>query len=245
MEFYVLASGSKGNCSVIKTPETQLIIDCGTTWRYLTTEFERYQIDYRKSDALLITHTHSDHIAQLNKFKELPKYTTFALEDSNIVSFYKSFAVNKLEIIPLPLSHDCENTTGYVISSKKEKLVYITDTGYISDNNKQYLKNADYYIIESNHDPIMLLNTDRPNMLKRRIMFDDGHLSNADCAANLCDLVGEATKEIVLAHLSEEANNPERAYQTLCEIFSAHKIPYDNIKITIAGQNKSCRGGKP
>jgi len=243
MEFFVLASGSKGNCSVIKTPTTQVIVDCGMSWRYLTNEFARYQIDYRKSDALLITHTHGDHIAQLSRLAELPKYTTFELPNSNLVEFFRSFMINDLEILPLPLSHDCAKTTGYVISAQEEKLVYITDTGYLSEKNKQYLKNADYYILESNHDTVLLLNTDRPNMLKRRILFDDGHLSNVDCAGILSELIGPATKEIVLAHLSEEANRPEIAYQTLCEIFSANGVDYQNIEITIASQNKSCRGG--
>jgi len=244
MEFYILASGSRGNCSVVKTKQTQLIIDCGTTWRYLRQEFDRHKIDYRKSDALLITHTHSDHIAQLKKLAELPKYTTFDLNDSNIVSFYKSFTVNDLYILPLALSHDCEKTTGYVISDINEKLVYITDTGYLSDKNKKHLKNADYYVLESNHDPIMLLNTNRPNMLKRRILQDDGHLSNIDCADSLCELIGPNTKEIVLAHLSQEANRPEIAYETLCDIFTINNVDYSNIKISIASQNKSCRGGR-
>lgn len=244
MEFYILASGSKGNCSVIKTKETLIIIDCGMSWRYLENAFNQYNINYKQADALLITHLHSDHSSSLGKFPKLTKYVTFDLEESNKIDFYQTFTIKDLTITPLPLSHDSPNTTGYLFQDKKEKLVYITDTGYLSKNNLSYLKNADYYIMESNHDPVMLLNTRRPTMLKRRILTDDGHLSNLASAIYLKDLIGDKTKEIVLAHLSLEANRPELAHRTLCEVLSENKIDHKKIRITTAGQDCACLGGK-
>jgi len=105
-------------------------------------------------------------------------------------------------------------------------------------------KNADYYIMESNHDPVLLLNTERPRIIKQRIICDDGHLSNGECAYNLQQLVGSKTKEIVLAHLSSEANSPEMAILTLTEIFAANKASLKNIKVTAAEQFESYQGGK-
>jgi len=244
MEYYVLASGSKGNCTVVKSRQALIIIDCGMTWKYLDESFTKHQINYKKADGLFITHSHSDHIAQLDRFKEIKKYTTFKLYESEKLEFYQSIQIKDLEIFPLALSHDSPNTTGYVIKDDNESLVYITDTGYLSDANKKHLKNADYYIMESNHDPVMLLNTQRPRMLKQRIMFDDGHLSNVDCANYLQQLVGWKTKEIVLAHLSEEANNPEKAINTINEIFMANNKSLEKIKVSTACQNSCHKGGK-
>jgi len=244
MEFSVLASGSKGNCTVIKSEEALIIVDCGMSWKYLEKAFVDNDIEYRKADALLITHMHIDHNAQIKKFKDITKYLACSYPDSEKVEFYKSFRIKDLEIMPLPLSHDCPDTTGYVIKDKNSKLVYITDTGYISENNKKYLKNADYYIMESNHDPVLLLNTERPRIIKQRIICDDGHLSNGECAYNLQQLVGSKTKEIVLAHLSSEANSPEMAILTLTEIFAANKASLKNIKVTAAEQFESYQGGK-
>ena len=244
MEFYVLASGSQGNCTVIKTKEALLIIDCGMSMTYLKEAFNKYQLDYRRADALLLTHTHSDHIAQVKNFEKLDKYTTFNFPDAKTVKFYEYFTVKDLQILPLPLSHDVKDTTGYLIKSPQDSLVFITDTGYLNKKNLSYLINADYYIMESNHDPEMLLNTKRPNLLKRRILRPDGHLSNNDCAYYLAELIGENTKEIVLAHLSLEANNPQTAKTELKTVLENQQVNYDKIKIVTAAQDKSYQGGK-
>ena len=244
MEFYVLASGSKGNCTVVKSSQTMLIIDCGMSWAYLSQAFGEHNIDYNKADALLISHQHSDHVAQIEKFKGVKKYSCSPIKNCELSSFYQEFKVQDFSVMALPLSHDSINTSGFVIKNKKEKLVYITDTGYLSEKNLFYLENADYYIFESNHNVTMLLNTKRPIMLKRRIMHLDGHLSNEDCAAYLSQLVGDKTKEIVLAHLSQEANHPAIALKTLQEVFLANEIDYTNIKITTAQQSRTYKGGR-
>jgi len=244
MEFYVLASGSNGNCSVIKSKEALVVIDCGMSWEYLFASFCEYDIAIEKADALLVTHLHRDHTRQLDKFDAIKKHVVFDLPGSEKQEFYQEFKVKDLLILPLAMSHDSPDTTGYLINDGKESLVYITDTGYLSDYNKHYLHNADYYIMESNHDPVMLLNTNRPRWLKRRIMYDDGHLSNIDCAYHLQELVGEKTKEIVLAHLSEEANSPQQALATLYEVFENNGVSLQDIKVTVARQYSGLKGGK-
>jgi phosphoribosyl 1,2-cyclic phosphodiesterase len=121
--------------------------------------------------------------------------------------------------------------------------VYVTDTGYLSNKNLEKMYNADFYILESNHDSMMLMETNRPLSLKKRILDDEGHLSNYDCAQALAKLIGPKTKEIVLAHLSEEANDPQLAYETLIEVLTNEKIDYKQLKIGIAMQNESYLGG--
>ncbi len=98
-------------------------------------------------------------------------------------------------------------TTGFVISSEDEKLVYITDTGYVPEQYMTLVSNADYYVIESNHDVDMLMKTNRPMSLKKRILGDEGHLSNEACAEFLHEAVGAKTRNILLAHISDQANS--------------------------------------
>ena len=103
--------------------------------------------------------------------------------------------------------------------------------------------NATYYIFESNHNVRMLMNTNRPQTLKKRIMGDYGHLSNEDSANYLCDVIGDNTKEIVLAHLSEEANSPDQAMIDLIEVFEERGIDNTKYLIRCASQTSTLIGG--
>ena len=221
-----------------------MIIDCGMSWSYLSSAFKECDLDYNKADAILITHQHSDHIAQISRFSHIKIYCAFSLAAAEKIEFYQSFKIKDLEIIPLALSHDSPDTTGYLIKDDNFSLVYISDTGYLSAKNKSYIKNCSYYILESNHDEAMLLSTNRPFILKQRIMFSNGHLSNVDCAANLSELIGNRTREIVLAHLSQEANHPDVAIRTLKEVLDVNQVNYKKINIQAAAQDTVCRGGR-
>lgn len=243
MEFYLLASGSRGNCTIVKTDTTTLMIDCGISKRTITRRLKEFSLDYPNIDGLLITHTHSDHIKYISEHTSLRKYAVFRHDECEEVDFYQSFKINDVIITPIELSHDSGATAGFLIKYHDETLVYITDTGYLSEYNFPYIKNADYYIIESNHDVKMLMDTSRPVYLKKRILGAIGHLSNLDCSLNLVNLVGPNTKEIVLAHISSEANTHQLAFDTLIEVFAEANIDYDKIRITTAKQEGVYKGG--
>ncbi len=246
LKYALLASGSKGNCCLIRDENTNIIIDCGTTKKYLTQCFERLSYDYLNSDALFITHTHSDHVAQTKMFDSIPTYSKseimtnhlYVLEDEEIIT------VNTLEVKEVPLSHDSGSCSGYIVKSNEQKLVYVTDTGYIKDEILDSLKNADYYIFESNHDVEMLMNTNRPMFTKQRIISDEGHLCNEDCANILAKLIGENTKEIVLAHISEQGNTMEKAKQVLLETLAYYQVDTSKLKIVSAPQFEIVLGGE-
>lgn len=214
MKFHLLASGSKGNACIIESRLSKIMIDVGSTQRYLKTRFLEMGFKRDDLDAVLLTHDHSDHIAQLNSFKHLPIYAPFELNNGGertVVVPYEIFRINELTILPIALSHDREMTVAYIIDDGQQKLVYLTDTGYVRNQDLIHLTNADYYIIEANYDPELLMLTSRPYPLKQRILSDRGHLSNDDCGWILRQVIGDRTQEIVLAHLSEEANTPEIA----------------------------------
>ncbi len=238
LKFALLASGSKGNCCVVKNEESSIIIDCGATKKYLMQSFERIQYDYLKSDALFVTHTHKDHIAQLKMFDPIVTFSKSELDTHHFkqLSPFEEVIINSMHVLEIPLSHDAGATSGYRITSGDEVLVYITDTGYVKEDYIPILKNADYYIFESNHDVELLMQTSRPMYVKQRILGDQGHLCNEDSALLLSSLIGDKTKEIVLAHISEEGNEKEKAIAVLQKTLQEHNVNYEQIKITAAPQ---------
>lgn len=218
MKFTVFASGSTGNATLIETPSSKILIDCGTTKRYLSSRFDERNLLRTDLNALVLTHAHIDHIQQLKHFKEVPTYSPFDFDhyprDYDVIP-YQSFEINDLKLTPIELSHDTEITVGYVIESSTKKLVYITDTGYVKVNDYDLLKDADYYIVESNFDSELLMQSNRPYMTKQRILSDTGHLSNEACGELLSEVVSNRTQHIVLAHISQEANTHELAISTV------------------------------
>lgn len=238
MQYIGLCSGSKGNSWVIKHQKSTILIDCGCTKKYLKEKLEENDVSLDEIDALLITHAHSDHIKQVNMFSEKKIYGTCDC-CSTILDKYEQFLVGSFKITTLPLSHDSPKTVGYLIEADNEKLVYISDTGYIHNDVIKHIKNLDYYLFESNHDVELLMQTKRPYFLKSRILSDTGHLSNVDCGKILYDVIGDNTKEITLVHLSEEANTPETALSTVKSQLNGYK------GILQTAEQYSCiKGGK-
>lgn len=245
MKFALLASGSKGNCCLIEDENSSIVIDCGATKKYLSECFETLQHDYKRSDALFVTHTHTDHISQLKMFDPITTYSRCPLQTNNFkrITTFEEIEINSLKVKEIPLSHDSEIASGFIVENDDKKLVYVTDTGYIKEEYLPLLKNADYYIFESNHDVEMLMETKRPMFVKQRILGDMGHLCNEDCASILASVVGEKTKEIVLAHISEEGNDRNKAKEVLIDTFKQKQIDYKKIRIVSAPQFEMVIGG--
>jgi phosphoribosyl 1,2-cyclic phosphodiesterase len=246
MRFYILASGSKGNATVISDGVTNILIDMGLTKKWLLERLAETPIAFENIHFALFTHDHGDHSSG-HKFIDIEKrYATrgtIEVLPENELRHYEPIKFGSFKITPLPISHDAHDGVGFIIESGSEKLVYMTDTGYISEANMNYMKNADYYIIESNHNVRMLLQTDRTFALIQRILGDTGHLSNEDAAMYLTQLLGPNTKEIILAHLSEEANTPEVALNAHVNIYRRKYIDIDKIRIEPAKQYGVTIGG--
>lgn len=245
MKFALLASGSKGNCCLIKHKDTNIVIDCGTTQKYLKGCFEQVKCNPMQSDAILITHTHSDHVSQMKVFDTIHTYATQDINTNHLHNIcpFEQFEIKDLRITVLPMSHDCEGTVGFVIACEDEKMVYVTDTGYIKEEVKEYIKDADYYVFESNHDIEMLMQTKRPIFLKQRIINDYGHLCNDDCANIVTSVMGSNTKEIVLAHISQEGNTRDMALQTFQQHLQKKQLDREDLKVFPADQFSIYIGG--
>lgn len=245
MKIYALASGSKGNCFVICCKDTNIMIDCGTTKKYLKDSFNNIKMGIKDIDALLITHEHSDHISQIRMFKELAIYSPIDIAnvDVHLITAFESFDINNVNIMPIMLSHDAKNTVGYIINDHEEKCLYMTDTGYVNNRYLPLFNDLDHIIIESNHDVEMLMNSNRPLYVKRRIFSDSGHLCNEDCANVLAKIICAKTKSVMLAHISMEANTYDKALDVNLAYLNDHHIDISHIDFKVCKQFEIVKGG--
>ena len=246
MKVKVLASGSKGNSTLIRTDKINLLIDCGVTYQYLASELEKINVTPKDLDAILITHTHSDHIKGLTSLVKKTGLKVFILEEmldeikskipyENINYYTNPLYIDDLKIELIRISHDVEGV-GFIIENNDRNLVYITDTGYINRKYLPKMKNKNVYIIESNHDEEMLMEGPYPYILKQRVISDHGHLSNTTTAGYLREIIGDRTSTIVLAHISENNNTEELAYNTTKEMLEENNL---EKKVIIAKQYES------
>ena len=240
MKISVLSSGSKGNTTYIESNNTKILIDMGNTSKYVKEKLEDFGVKPDELDAILITHTHVDHVKGLKVFDKkynVPVYVTEIMYKeldflNNYVFLMDEFDIKDIHINAIKTSHDSNDSRGYIISDESSSIVYITDTGYINKKYFDILTNKDLYVMESNHDVEMLNNSKYPFSLRQRILSDKGHLSNYDSSKYLCSFIGENTKYILLAHLSEENNTEELAYKTLVSKLNEENIQFSNIIIT-------------
>lgn len=242
MKVVVLASGSKGNVTYVEDNDTRLLIDIGKPCSYIEKELKEIGVDPRKINALLITHTHYDHIDGIRTFYKKYKPSLYVmpqmvsvlsefLGEFDHIYYDKDTMINHIKIDIVRTSHDAPDSVGFIID---DRLVYITDTGYLNEKLFPKLMNKHIYIMESNHDIEMLYNGKYPYYLKRRIASDKGHLSNEDAARCLSKLIGDNTKHVVLAHLSQENNTKEKALETFFNMIGTN----NNFNIVVATQDE-------
>lgn len=244
MKVKILASGSKGNSTYIECGKYKFLIDAGIIFVQIKTSLDSIGVDIKDIDFVLISHVHSDHIKGLgtlvnktsakiilncNVFYEIKKYVN--INNYEIVDNH--YQCGELSIELLTLSHDV-SSYGFLINYMGKSLVYITDTGYINRKYHSILKNKDIYIIESNYDEKMLMDGPYPYILKQRIVSDKGHLSNHYTGKFLAKCVGQNTKYIFLAHISEHNNTKEIAIMDVKEELKV--IDFDLDKVFLSDQ---------
>lgn len=236
-----LMSGSKGNSLIIKTAQTAIMIDCGGPRKTLLESMNQVGLRVDDLDACLITHHHSDHIQQIKTIAKRPIYGCEPLSSipMTCVQPFERFVVNECVLSAFPLSHDIANV-GYIIQTQRCKIVCVTDTGYLRQEDIARLSNADFYFFESNYEPTLLMASSRPHHVKMRTLSDSGHLSNDDSARYLKALIGPKTKEVMLAHISEDANTLSLALRAHAQ---AWLEDYPQIRLTCAKQFEITFGG--
>lgn len=220
-----LASGSSGNCIYVSSETTTLLIDAGISCKRIKEGLSVLGANPNQLN-LLITHAHADHIGHLKTVAKTFSpviYAHFrthsAIADMipgylKLKEFDGDFYVGDLTVSPFRVSHDVP-CVGFSVLCGGKKISIVTDVGRLTDVNLRHIEGSDVVLIESNHDENMLLANPRYAMsLKRRILSDNGHLSNKSCAVAAVECVKSGAKQIILGHLSKENNTPELAYQT-------------------------------
>jgi len=243
LQFLSFGSGSSGNCYCLTTENGTLLIDAGIGIRALKKHLYAYGISAASIHAILVTHDHADHIkavGAISNEKQLPVYTTKAVHEGIVhnycvtkkipvalqhnISTGEQFQIADFSITPFAVPHDSTDCVGYRIAADGKTFVLITDAGEVTDEMKQYIGEANYLVIEANHDIEMLQQGPYPEHLKRRIASSTGHLSNAACAEALLANVTPEIRHVWLCHLSEENNHPELARKTIESALRSHGI---------------------
>ena len=240
MKICNLASGSTGNCTYLEINNIPILIDLGRTKKYLEDSLKEIGVKADDIKYVLLTHTHNDHVSALKTF--LKKHhavlvitqTMFMelsdIDDLNIMIYEDDPNIPGVDIKSYRMSHDTGDTRAFVFTENDHSLVYITDTGYI---NSRYLKpfsDKTAYFIECNHDIELLTHGPYPEWLQKRVLSDNGHLSNKFTGMYLSKLISDKTRVITLMHLSEKNNTEKCALDTVYSLLEDKDL--SNLEIS-------------
>ncbi len=228
----MLASGSRGNCAIVASTQTRILIDAGISCRETFKRMRSLGEDPHSLTAILITHEHNDHIyglATLAKKLRIPVFMTGAthaawaralrnekgerphLEKLERFESGHRFQIGDIEVKPFTIPHDAVDPVGFTFRAEGSKVSMVTDLGYVPVNVRDHLRGSDILVMESNHDVEMLRGGSYPWAVKQRVASNVGHLSNEKLADFLTSDYDNSAAFVVLAHLSEQNNHPEIA----------------------------------
>lgn len=243
LQISILASGSSGNSIYIESAKTKLLVDCGLTGKKTTELLSQIDRSPEELDAILVSHEHTDHVHGVGVMSRRHNIDIYAnrktwsamdnrigkikTEHKNLFGVDELKTIGDIDIQSFAVPHDAADPQFYTFHKNNKQFVILTDTGYVSDRMRDALRNADAYLMESNHDIGMLRMGNYPWSLKQRILSDKGHLSNEDGALALADMIGDNTKRVYLGHLSKENNMKNIARETVHDILLRKDLAVD------------------
>jgi len=227
MRCTILASGSKGNCTYIEGTEGALLIDAGLSAKETFARMAQAGCTPDAIEAIVVTHEHGDHVRGLDVLARKLSCPVYATQgtlsdflchrrtsdkplETRVCRYNEAFTVAGMTLTPFATSHDAAEPCGFTVNDDGVTLGYCTDTGIVTAGMFARLRPCDGLVLESNHCPDMLAHGPYPESLKRRIRSDHGHLSNPAAAAVLRQL-GRDVPPVILSHLSEINNTPDKA----------------------------------
>jgi phosphoribosyl 1,2-cyclic phosphodiesterase len=243
-KFASLGSGSQGNCLIVVSNETCVLVDCGFSIKETELRLERLDIDPNLIDAVLVTHEHGDHVGGVAGFSQkysIPVYCTQgtllasrSLEGHlgvEVIKGYAAFKIKDLTVNPYPVPHDAREPSQFTIACGQDKLGVLTDCGSVTAHMIEQLKDCSALFIEFNHDRDMLNRSQYPLTLKHRISGGFGHINNVEAIELLERANGPSLQYVVAAHLSKENNDPD-----LVRGLIAQSLGWDEERVDIATQ---------
>jgi phosphoribosyl 1,2-cyclic phosphodiesterase len=251
MEFIVLSSGSKGNCSALKIGEQIILVDCGLRFAQLQQAFKNHKLEINKISHVIITHEHADHILGLKvlnnnlpsakilltkgTFIAYTEKTKHIMSNHEFVCPHNILDINGYEFDFFPTMHDARESIGFTITHNNKKFSYLTDCGNINQHIINKVSGTTHFALEANYCPELLANGKYPEFLKQRVAGNYGHLSNYQ-TSNLLQKIKDDLQHVCLMHLSENNNNPTVAFN-VCK-----KALNETTVLDVASQNN---GAKP
>ncbi len=226
LQITILGSGSSGNCTVVSTDQTTLLIDAGLSAKQIALRLEGAGIKPESLDGILLTHEHGDHTAGLEIFTrkwDIPIYATPLTQECIEHQFRESprwklmqsgspFEIKDLRIECFSVPHDAVDPVGFVLQDGQSKLGFLSDVGFITNLIRDRLQGAHTLFLEANYDTQLLeADTKRPWSTKQRISSRHGHLSNEQAADLVASVAHDGLHQVVLGHLSEDCNHPDTA----------------------------------
>ena len=228
MRFRVLGSGSRGNATIIDSGSTRLLVDNGFALKEIKSRAESIGFELDQLDAVLITHEHSDHIkgvGALARHYNLPVHATHGtlrtgkcgrLETVHtFLPHETAFRIGDIEVQPVPVPHDANEPCQFVFTANSTRLGVLTDLGHITPVITRHFEQLDLLLLECNHDMDMLEQGPYPRSLQRRVGGNQGHLNNHQAMSLLNNIQTEQLKQLVLGHLSEQNNHPEKVSESI------------------------------
>lgn len=229
IRFASLGSGSKGNALLVEADGTRVLVDCGFGPRELSRRLARLAVTPESIHAVLVTHEHHDHAAGVARCAARYGWAVHASFGTAVASHqlrglavcrfdsHDSFALDGLEIQPVPVPHDAREPTQFVFSDGASRLGVLTDAGTVTPHMIAMFSECSALVLECNHDATMLANGRYPLALKQRIAGAWGHLANDQAAELLRAVASSRLRHVVAAHLSEENNTPALARAALAD----------------------------
>lgn len=254
MRLCSIASGSSGNCIYVGSDNTHLLVDTGISKKKVDAGLQELDVKGEELDGILITHEHSDHIQGLGVFSrkyKIPIYATRGTLEGiqccsslgkmpeglyHEIEIDNRFRLGDIDIEPFHISHDANEPSGYRFEQGKKSVAVATDLGVYNQYTIEKLRNLNAVLLEANHDIHMLEVGAYPYPLKKRVMGEQGHLSNELSGRLLCDILHNDLEHIVLGHLSRENNYPDLAYETVKLEVTMSDLPYkgEDLRIQVA-----------
>ena len=254
LELCTLASGSSGNCLLVSSGDTHILVDAGISCRRITTALKAMGLDPKALSAVLVTHEHSDHIAGLATMTKQLAVPVYASRGTGMQLCYRipfleevlhtftpgeRFSLGGVDVESFATPHDAAQSTGYALSAGGRKAAVVTDLGHVTAAVEAGIQGANLLVAEANHDIEWVQSGPYPDFLKDRILGDRGHLSNEAGAALVCSAVTKGASTIVLAHLSHENNTPERARQVVGDALSRMgALPGRDVLLDVAPRSE-------
>ncbi|MBO4287116.1 MAG: MBL fold metallo-hydrolase [Kiritimatiellae bacterium] len=249
MRLCVLASGSKGNCTYVESSEGALLLDAGLNRTEIVHRLAVAQLDPARIRGVLFTHEHDDHcsaIPVLHRYLDAELFanggTAEAIDCAHpdaalpwtIFETGRPFDLAGFHIETFSVSHDTAEPVGYVLCADGVRLFYATDLGCITPAVAAAMTGCTAAVLESNHDPVLLMESKRTRHLKNRILGDTGHLSNEQAAAFMEQNAPDTLRLLLLAHVSQECNVPSLAKSVMRD--ALHRAGRDDIRVEVLSQ---------